>query len=315
MRDERYHGVEPWIEDRCRGDQPDGVHRQTVFFDSALEFVDCMQAHMQHWQETNSQKYSSTYTDRDRTRWAGGTWQQAVALARTGWKEGADRVRRLSDGYTAAITNLVDKTVYYYDVSGSYVDVARYVEGEPEHFWEFATERVQQAGTRIHRIIVQGGYSSVTEEDTIYRRGAAITALVDVLETVGIRTEIQLVATARGNQAKGWFEYRVPVKEADEPLDIDRVAYFLAHPSSLRRLGFACDERFLPESEHGCYGIRANGTYGWARDTPDTVYRSSGLYVGENNGQDAWRYDKQAVAWIISQLQALGIEVKQGAAA
>lgn len=316
MRDEEFNGTEDWIAPDFRARQPGdtGGHRQTVTFETTLEYLQWCDRWMT--EHADSKTLASVI---GRTDWCGATWRGALALARTGWAEGSDQVRKLSDRYVHQITNLVDKTVYYYDVSGSYVDVGRYIDGEPEHFVEFATERVRDAGTRMHRIMVQGSFSCDTPHEAIIRRGAAITALVDLLETLGIRCEIVSSATLSERSYgtnRNWFEFRVPLKEADEALDIDRVAFALAHPASLRRLGFAVMESLIPYTMRDFFGIRKNGSYGYPVNSPDTVFCASGHYMGGLPiGGGTWNNgDAYAMDWIKQQLTQLGITLNEGAA-
>lgn len=72
-------------------------------------------------------------------------------------------------------------------------------------------------------------------------RGAAVLSLADTLERRGFSTELRIVGNSQaGGQA---FRYSIVYKRAGEPLDIDRAAFAIAHPSSMRRLAFAILEQ------------------------------------------------------------------------
>ena len=69
--------------------------------------------------------------------------------------------------------------------------------------------------------------------------GLGLTVLVaaDLLESCGIRCEI-LVSQATYNDSR-LVETNVCVKAPGVPIDIDRLAFAIAHPSFFRRFGFA----------------------------------------------------------------------------
>jgi hypothetical protein len=91
----------------------------------------------------------------------------------------------------------------------------------------------------IVKIYADVGATSSTEASAMIRKGSAIVALIDQIEQSGQRVE--LIACQRTN-TRG-YEYDeqrifITVKRADEVLDLDRIAFALAHPSMLRRVCF-----------------------------------------------------------------------------
>jgi hypothetical protein len=116
--------------------------------------------------------------------------------------------------------------------------------------------------------IVRIGFETVVsageQVDSIMRRGAAIGALIDALESHNIRCEVTAVARdckcyAMGDETAGYVLFETIIKAAEAPLDLDRLAFAVAHPSMLRRITFAVLET-LPANIRKHIGVP--GPYG-----------------------------------------------------
>ena len=123
--------------------------------------------------------------------------------------------------------------------------------------------------------------------------------LIDLLEQSGKRVELDLVHGSRVSKAS--IRARVRVKDSNAPLDIERIAFAIAHPASFRRIAFSIWE-LPPQAIRQQCGV-PNGGYGRCEDwaEPDALYvPSSDMY---NFCDDARR-----VAWVTEQLAAQGVE-------
>lgn len=186
------------------------------------------------------------------------TLAQAVALARFGWKEGRDK---LSTGMASAAMFKPPAPIATcaYDVAGAFPDVGLYCAGDPACMVSYDPE---QAKTRpVLRFVVNLSYLAGVSGEAITNRGAAILSYVDKLESEGMRVELVAVRAARGKGKV--FNFTFPLKAADEPLDIDRVAFVIANPAMLRRIGFAVAER-----DATAYRWFGNHGYGSCDDFP-----------------------------------------------
>lgn len=167
---------------------------------------------------TGSQKFTHTTS-----------FDHAVELATNGWPEGAARVRRLAKELRLKMPMQPMQSTYY-DIAGSYVDVGRYLEGEPECMVDFREEPTKRHTFRVgFNVCVNGG----VDAREIEANGAALCVLIDRLESIGVRVEVTAF-----DQCAPVCVLATTVKECDQPLDLDRVTFALAHPSFLRRLGF-----------------------------------------------------------------------------
>lgn len=186
--------------------------------------------------------------------WSGVSWHEALKLAREGWKEGRENLTRELDA--ANILNLsATVRAEKLDVAGSFPLVPAAVAGDPLNMFTIGLER---AKTRpIFRFIVNLSTSATVSGSYITNRGAAVLSWVDKLENDGARCEIIVIwASKCGVKAPNNQLLWVPVKRADEPLDVDRMAFVLTHPSMLRRICFAATERH-PELKHFNVGYGA----------------------------------------------------------
>ena len=90
----------------------------------------------------------------------------------------------------------------------------------------------------IVRIFCDIGAVWYTSTEAMIRKGAAVVALIDQIERSGQRVE--LIATQISKTHRQYDEQHIfiTVKQPDEPLDLDRISFAVAHPSMLRRVCF-----------------------------------------------------------------------------
>jgi hypothetical protein len=216
-----------------------------------------------------------------RHSWAFGMgFRAAVETAMHGWPEGAAKARKLLD----SIPDLAPQESYasatYYDVQGSYVDVGEYSRGVPECMVDF---REDKRTARFARIVVSGFYSAAIKAETVMARGVTIAAIVDALETRGIRCSVVHVVRGRVD-----WETRVTLKHETEPLNLDVLAFALAHPATFRRLHFGAQE-LEPTDVQRENGLADFGSYLYPHpipEEPDTLtfqpVSSDGGWTPEN---------------------------------
>lgn len=203
------------------------------------------------------------------------TFEAATALATAGWPEGRAKMAALMDRAKAATQTRPERTATY-DVAGAYPMPAFAAAGEPACMVDFRDDQARRQ-TPVVGILYNIGASGGIPPETIMARGAAILAEVDALEAAGLRCEITLCAYVTDQHEKGKphsQSHRTDcrVKEADQPMDIDRLAFALAHPSMLRRLVFA-----LREAHE--FGKAIGDGYGYSTDAPPAERNGCDVYV------------------------------------
>lgn len=242
--------------------------------------------------------------------WAGTeTFEEAVKLASDGWTEGEKKTKALSHGLFAHVSHLIERQNVVYDVEGNGIDVAKFLNNEPECWQKFETELTQGSGHRLVRIVFNFSASSKVSSGVIMARGAAIAALVELLEYAGHRVEliavqsIEYMGKPDTPSSNNYGELRIGVKEFSQNLDMGRVSFALAHPAMLRRIAFSVWERGLDSDQRPKLGIPAN--YGHPCDLRSD---RGDIYIGKALlGEVQWENEKKAERWIINELKKQGV--------
>lgn len=181
------------------------------------------------------------------------TFEEAVEIARRGWPEGAAKALELRAEVESAVRDLINarSTTYSYDVAGEYVDIGRHLSGEPECFGIEVADG-SSVSRPVVKIVANLAASGSVSTKSLFVRGAAIVAAIDILEALGRRVEVWVAhGSTKSRSGSGRVhETHALVKSADQPLDVDRLGFAIAHPACLRRLCFSVMEQrgHLPNS-------------------------------------------------------------------
>lgn len=218
--------------------------------------------------EANNPGDRTCASRRKRNPWGGGDWYGGLSYeaALTALREGQPISTSELDSARARIKLRTVETIdTELAVSGAVPDVATYLTGQPECMIAFApVEKPVRTITIAYNVSANCEIAS----EVLYARGAAITAIVDSLETRGIRCKLIAYEAVNNRYFIG-----VLVKQHDQPLDLSRVA-FTAHPSYLRRIMFAAEE-CEPDEIRREHGFREGYGYGYPTAAPKeclTIY-------------------------------------------
>lgn len=203
-------------------------------------------------------------------------WEKALRMAKDGWEEGVRSIHALA----ATVPNNVVRTREL-SVAGEYPDVPRYLAGDPFNMVKRGKTRVPKPTMTIVSSI--GANCSVTGQQ-IANYGAAIVALVDRLESKGVRVELLGCWRSTGMGDGASFCFSWTVKRPEDALDLSAVAFGLGHPAMLRRLGFAVMERSPKQSECYTYGCSSDviGPVDLIDVPPNALFIGG---VGSNGGE------------------------------
>ena len=121
-----------------------------------------------------------------RNDWYGGAnWDDAYAMARTGWPEGHRRVQASLSGMVKTDRPLHEESLVR-SPCGPMYDVADLIAGMPEPCYDFAIDESERSVVKIGAHIgAQCGYS----KKAFANRGAVAVALVEALETARMPVE------------------------------------------------------------------------------------------------------------------------------
>jgi hypothetical protein len=196
--------------------------------------------------------YSTDAAHSDESWTMGVTRPKAIVLARHGWPDGAAQAKRLlADLELPPIQET--HSVTQYDVTGSYVDIGEYVQGTPECMVAFQEDK---RAVRFLHIVVSGYYAAIQDSEEVMRRGVAIVAVIDALESRGIRCSVELLTRFHPT-----FEVSVRLKETTDPLNLDVLAFAVAHPAMFRRVLFGVADA-QPDETRNRLGFRTGCGYG-----------------------------------------------------
>jgi hypothetical protein len=214
------------------------------------------------------------------TEWTG-TYGPAenLALMTHGWPEGTQRIVAGVSALTAAQDDFAPQ--WAMDACGAFPDVGAYLAGEVEHMH---SPDMEQAAPPILRLFVPGAVASEIHTWQIENFGIALLTLIDSLERDGRQIELvwQMSAACTKPSRKGSKKrvftgqppccVQVTLKHAGEHMDLDRLAYAIAHPSMLRRSSFAVMEQFFEFSALG-------DSFGSPMDYPEEAKDADAVYI------------------------------------
>lgn len=179
-------------------------------------------------------------------------FDHAVSLARKGWPEGLKNMVR--DLAQASLTTAYERVPsIHYDVGGMMPDVPRFVSGDPYNMMDFGYD--ESKSRPIVRLWVPKSVSGAVRTEHVVNYGVALLSHVDRLEEQGFSVELTLVSCSRDSDCKTLYSIQfATAKRAGDPLDLDTLAFMLAHPSYQRRFIFAMYDRYMPQSWQEYYG-------------------------------------------------------------
>lgn len=248
----------------------------------------------------NAEKSSTGHRDDESWDLSAG-WDGACSMALRGWPEGR---ARFVEGIKFAphITELGAAPARSHGMVGHRESIGRKASGNPCYMVRRGEDVT--GGRPIVRLLVSTTASAGVTAETIENRGIAICSVIDQLESMGYQFEV--IAFDGGSTGGHKAEYTVTIKHAGEALDVDRMAFALAHPAFLRRFGFRLreqDTNLWPAFSHG-YGSILEG-----KPEGGQIYFPS-LHNAERGRYDTRENAIEHVATVISEGAGIDYEGK-----
>lgn len=276
-------------------------------FSSWEEFVD--QAELG---KTDVPEIHRVSKSRHNDSWRKASFEESVSLARNGWPEGLKSILAQVEHLETHIPTRQARTeLVMSQVGPGTLDMGRYINGHPEPYVitqvNYEDVREDAPGTVI-RVVFNISASSGVGAETMYRKGAVVAMLVNLLERSGKRVEL-IVGGASGYSTIA--ETTVCVKRPQDPLDMERLVFAVAHASCFRALMFSIWEQ-CNKSDRNSIGI-TDGSYGHPAELSDIikdglVADETVIYIGKSSLVDMGESDM--LAWVKEQLHQQGIEIK-----
>jgi|GEM_PF-3064940 hypothetical protein len=193
------------------------------------------------------------------------TRDTAFEIARLGWAEGRKLVSKARAQMPKASARV---NVMEWDVAGAYPDPARAAAGAPDCMVNNGD--LVECPTQVIRVVVSVSTPCTTPLNEFVNRGAAILSAIEAAELCGYPVEVEVEETSH-TMGQG-FSCSIVLKHAGHPADLDSLAFFLIHPSSLRRVFFA-----LLETEHERIAMQIG--YGRPARRPGSLQKPGDVYL------------------------------------
>ena len=187
-------------------------------------------------------------------------------------------------------------------VSGLFFDVGLVLSGEPEAWLETVETEEETKGSKVVTLALNCTVSGAIRAATIQARGAAMLALAVLLERSGRSVRI-IVGDATTSDGHSLYAETL-IKDAGEPFDLDKLAFWLVCPDVLRRCFFRICEASPLRKEvkahtGGGYGQPAEG---W---TPEGDITLRGI-----RSDSGWT-PAESREWIVRELKAQGVQFSE----
>ena len=230
-------------------------------------------------------------------------FEEALDLGINGWPEGREKANIFSSAIVDKVSSLIEKQDIEYDVVGQDFDIGLVMQGVPECWYTLTTRIVDGQGSRQLKLVFNNCVSAGIDTEVMTRKGAAAVALIQCLELAGFRVEVSIKnGLASGYQQGASYIFQCVLKEASQPVDIDRIIFALAHPSAFRRIGFSIfegDKEFMDAHSSG---------YGYPAECPREM--RGDIYIGSSLlGGVQWETEEATQKWILGELRRQGIKL------
>ncbi len=166
------------------------------------------------------------------------TYAEAINFARFGWKEGREELQTALKEANQIERQEIDPATPL-DLAGAFPNVPVYCAGDEFCMYSNEPEPIRP----VIRLAVTVKANAVTSARYYLNYGAALCSFIQQLELAGYRVELNLLMITQGGDSQ--MRALICVKEADQEIEIDRLAYALMNRSNQRRLWFAIIEQHL----------------------------------------------------------------------
>jgi hypothetical protein len=251
---------------------------------------------------------------RDSREWRGvHSYREAEQVAQYGWPEGTAKVESLQGKLAGSVRASHGRQSWAFVEGGGLApDITAYLANDPAHWLESRTNNAA-GGRRVVTIRADVAVSCGIEAEAVARRGAAICAVVDAIESSGLRVRVIAAdCVTRDNDASKMVGISFDLKAPDEPLDVARLAA-MANPCLSRCIAFAMQE-CAPDEARQVVGVTGTGCYGRpaSREQSIKAHKLAGLGDEEDtifidSDPALFESEKSCLDWIKKTAEAAGV--------
>lgn len=206
----------------------------------------------------HSSDLSSERTERGDDPWSGtATLPEAMGVLQNGWTTFAQKLTQRIPVTTK--TAPVMKSRPAYSVVGGQASVPRYIQGIPTNMIDRRPVIQKQKIIVINKDI---SFPARVSAKQIEEEGIKAIQIIQGLENRGYRVKLNMCWAIQADN--DFIAMRVTVKKPEERLSLSKIAFPIAHPAMLRRIGFVWLERYSGHINRGFTG-------GYGRPATDRI--------------------------------------------
>lgn len=242
------------------------MQSKTVTVDGTTSYIDCFSSLNEFYNYLCNTPFNSAFrwathssveTSAHKTKWTQTeSFDEAVLLMKRGWSDMAQKLvnkLKVLDKKTAMVT----KRRSVNSVAGFHPIVPLYLAGVPTSMVSYKMVPVKQKIVNITKLF---NYSAGVSSETIIDESIKVLQIVKKLEAQGYSVNVNV---AFGSSSGGRnIAASIRIKNANERLNVSKLAFPMVHPSMLRRLMF----RYIE--------VTPNATKGYAKGYGAPVSKS-----------------------------------------
>jgi len=222
-------------------------------------------------------------------------WKACETAALQGWPEGLAKVKALSEAYVSRVGSGMLKETFTPAETGLFFDVGLVLTGQPEAWLQVVETEEETKGGKLVTIGLNCSVSAIVPASIIRQRGAAVLALVQLLEASGRSVCVKAGIALNGLEEGFGLRSSVVLKGFGEALDEDKLAFWLVCEDAFRRCWFRIMEATPIWKQLGADEGQGYGKVIQDWTPPETDIGLKGMRSSETN---AWTTEAATKAWI-----------------
>lgn len=214
--------------------------------------------------------------------------EQAVDLARYGWKQGLAVAKDIEKDFKISFDDLLPqqelvKNIIYRE-EGEIFHPDKFFSGDPEHMGKFVEDETSKVklGNKFQRLVINGTIGFSVNIKTIFYTGVIYSRLINALELHGFNVELILRYSLLSNKSNLATVGDVTLKRFVEIIDEDKMIFYIANPSNLRRLFFSVCEH-LPKQTQQLLGANYGYVTEYTTDLEQTYGEDGTIFLPSIN--------------------------------
>jgi hypothetical protein len=247
-------------------------------FESLGDFIETITSRKGNGIDEASEKIGSTGDT-----WSGtATFKEAEKLALFGWKNGLKMASKMINELGEPDQVIEAQGNEVMPVGGVFI-IPAVIANAPAYMLNPCAPMEQP----IIRLVVSTGFLSGCKAEQKIAKGVAIMALVGRLERAGQSVEVVSWKGVEATSGSLWSEVSVVIKQPDQAMDLDVLAYVLAHPSFQRRHNFKWIETISPANKaKRSYGM-GHGRTAELPDCEGSNVEEHAMYIKSTKSSDS----------------------------